>query len=94
MPTYRKKPVEIQAVQFTGYNADEVLAALASHVTRPECIVVRDADYSLEFETVHGDRAIARAGDWVIPDGRAGTFYPCKPDIFAATYEPVSDGAS
>lgn len=31
-------------------------------------------------------------GDWIIK-GVAGEFYPCKPDIFAATYEPVSDDA-
>jgi len=33
-------------------------------------------------------RHVASVGDWVIR-GIKGEFYPCKPDIFAATYEPV-----
>ncbi len=32
-------------------------------------------------------------GDWII-EGIAGEFYPCKPDIFSATYEPVEEGTA
>lgn len=39
--------------------------------------------------TKEGDM-LAREGDWIIK-GVAGEFYPCKPEIFAATYEPVED---
>jgi hypothetical protein len=35
----------------------------------------------------------ASPGDWIIR-GVKGEFYPCKPDIFEATYEPVADGDS
>ena len=40
----------------------------------------------LEIETLEGNMT-AKVGDWIIK-GVKGEFYPCKPDIFAATYEP------
>jgi hypothetical protein len=44
---------------------------------------------ALIVPTPEGEQ-IASDGDWVIK-GIAGEFYPCKPDIFAATYEPAED---
>jgi len=41
--------------------------------------------------TSHHQRVYLADGDWIIPDGIDGTFYPCKPDIFEATYEPVAE---
>lgn len=41
--------------------------------------------------TVHGEIAVARHGDWIIPEAEPGRFYPCKPDVFAATYEAVEE---
>jgi len=35
--------------------------------------------------------AVASIGDWIVK-GTRGEFYPCKPDIFWATYEPVEEG--
>jgi hypothetical protein len=40
--------------------------------------------------TVHGELAVVRHGDWIVPEKTPGRFYPVKPDVFAATYEPVA----
>ena len=39
--------------------------------------------------TIHKERATITSGDWIIAEPDSEHFYPCKPDIFAATYEPV-----
>ena len=44
------------------------------------------------IQTLEGDH-LARKGDWIIR-GVHGEFYPCKPDIFAKTYEPAEEGKS
>jgi hypothetical protein len=77
---FRKKPVVIQAVQFTGDNADEIghFAGLAARIAG------RGA--RLEIQTLEGVMT-ASPGDWIIR-GVKGEFYPCKPDIFDASYEP------
>jgi hypothetical protein len=79
MTFFRKKPVVIEAVQFTGYT-DELVA------------FIMGIDYSCEandliIHTLEGNmRAII--GDWIIK-GISGEFYPCKPDIFEKTYEKI-----
>lgn len=84
---YRKRPVEIEAVQFTGDNVQEIWDAFGVEgIYGP---TEQNPDH-LILTTIHGDEAPARPGDWIIPDGKPGTFYPCKPEIFAQTYEPVS----
>ncbi len=85
---YRKKPVEIEAVQFTGSNYAEVAAFMGGHPATGS-----DEDGGtcwVALTTVHGDTAYARPGDWIIPEPTPGRFYPCNPDIFAATYEAVT----
>lgn len=86
---YRKKPVEIEAVQWTGENVDEVLSF---GCTGPQW--AWGADYQIDREskvveivTLEGTMK-ASVGDWIVR-GVAGEFYPCKPDIFSATYEPA-----
>ena len=84
MPRYRKLPVEIDAVQIRGDNDDELLAFLNEHVVPFEMV----DDHALVIHTLEGDmRADPR--DWIIR-GVKGEFYPCKPDIFEATYEEVA----
>ena len=81
MPRFRKKPVEIDAVLYTGPNFDEI-----------EEFVGGDAEFrngELTVATLEGPLH-ASPGDWIIK-GVKGEFYPCKPDIFEATYEPVSN---
>lgn len=81
MPKFRKKPVVIEAVQWTGENIHVVLDFMrwrnAEH----------DTVRGLTIRTLEGTHH-ASPGDWIIK-GVQGEFYPCKPDIFAATYEPA-----
>ena len=90
MAKYRKKPVVIEAVQFI--DRPESIGELADFVN--ESCELKNAKDSkgydiaeLHIKTLEGVM-IARDGDWVIK-GIKGEFYPCKPDIFEATYEPV-----
>jgi hypothetical protein len=84
--TYRKKPVEIQAVQFDGTNVTEIWDAFgADGIYGP----TEKNPGHLILTTIHGDEAPCRPGDWVIPEPQPGRFYPCKPDIFEATYEAI-----
>lgn len=81
---YRKKPVVIDAVQFTGDNMEEVDQLLDGQhgfygPPNPKVVIV----------TLEGTM-LADPGDWIIK-GIQGEFYPCKDEIFRATYEPVSD---
>lgn len=85
MARYRKKPVEIEAVQLTEENKDQVF----NDMTGQFAPVFVDGDPAIKFRTMHGEEAIARIGDWIVEDGKPGTYYPVKPDVFAATYEPV-----
>lgn len=76
---YRKKPVVIEAMQYDGTNASAVIAWSGAWQ-----IQYTDA---LAITTLEGDMRVS-VGDYVIR-GVAGEFYPCKPDIFEATYEAV-----
>lgn len=83
MARFRKKPVVIEAVLFTGDNGVEIghFAGLTARIA--------GRDRHLEISTLEGVMK-ASPGDWIIK-GVQGEFYPCKPDIFAATYEAVED---
>ena len=100
MAKYRKKPVVIDAVQLTWGTWGEACDFLgdvispenpARYCTEPSdtCGEVGPEYIELTVTTVHGESAIVRHGDWIIPEPMPGRFYPCKPDIFAATYEAV-----
>ena len=80
---YRKKPVEIEAIQLTKENTCEVL----TFCNRSGDIIASNDDGTVSIKTLEGTM-VANIGDYVIK-GVAGEFYPCKPDIFEATYEPV-----
>jgi hypothetical protein len=83
---YRKKPVEIDAVQWTGENLGAVLELLDKS-TQDEIARV-DGTRDLEISTLEGVMT-ARPGDWIIL-GLEGELYPCKSSVFEATYEPVN----
>jgi hypothetical protein len=85
MARYRKKPVVIEALQWTGENADEVQDFLRNGHTHAADGWVKGM--YVEIGTLEG-LMVASIGDWIIK-GVAGEFYPCKPDIFAVTYEAV-----
>lgn len=78
---YRKKPVIIEAVQFTGKNQDEITRFIDGAT---KCHTLRSGP-EMVIGTLEGQH-IASVGDFIIK-GVKGEFYPCKPDIFAATYE-------
>lgn len=83
MPKFRKKPVVIDAILFDGANHDEVrdflgVASLNQH-----------NDGQIPIVTLEGTM-MANAGDYIIR-GIKGEYYPCKPDIFEATYELVQE---
>ncbi len=83
MPRFRKKPVEIEAVQITDATFD------APH-PNPEHIqgVIYDPQARcVRIRTLEGEMC-GFVGDWIIR-GVKGELYPCKPDIFAATYDEV-----
>ena len=80
---FRKKPVVIEAIQFQQpTSVCEAPAWLTEAVTRGDFLVV---DGVARIATLEGVMT-AQPGDWVIR-GVKGEIYPCKPDIFAATYE-------
>lgn len=83
MARYVKKPIEIEARQFAG----DIRARRAV----AEWCGGRLRDYAniLSIDTLEGVMDASR-GDWIIR-GVKGEFYPCKPDIFEATYDLVSD---
>lgn len=76
---FKKKPVTIDAIRFNGLNHDEI-----ADFCTPQPVKV-GGNYTLLIPTLEGEM-IAIKGDWIIK-GVKGEFYPCKPDIFDATYE-------
>lgn len=82
--TYRKKPVEIQAIQFVEDSLPEVLTWIGD---KGKFFTNYEDAWFLEIQTLEGTMC-AHIGDYIIR-GIKGEFYPCKPDIFKATYEEV-----
>jgi hypothetical protein len=102
MPLFRKKPVMIEAVQFFGLDVAEN-GCHNIHFDTKDALPkwLRDAmmdgnivpdiveEGGLIVKTFEG-RTCATPGDWIIR-GEEGELYPCKPSIFAKTYEPVDE---
>ncbi len=89
MPKFTKKPVQITAVKFNGSSTHAgQIAKWMDGGEEPleEGIHTRDIR-PLHIETLEGIME-ASPGDWIIK-GVKGEYYPCKPDIFEATYEPA-----
>jgi hypothetical protein len=80
MARYCKKPVVIEAVQWTGVMQDVI-----DFIGHDLPTYGPPHDGALRIATLEGDHACQLA-DWIIR-GVKGELYPCKPDIFAATYE-------
>jgi hypothetical protein len=89
MQQFRKKPVVIEATQLSMDNHQDVATWIAGagytvrHWSKPPMRAVS----GLIIETLEGNMEAAY-GDWIIK-GVKGEFYPCKPDIFEATYDPA-----
>jgi hypothetical protein len=92
---YRKLPVVIDAVEWTGENHREMFDFLTDSKDR---VIETSGEHfyishsrvrgGLIIQTLEGEH-IANIGDFIIR-GIKGEYYPCKPDIFARTYEPVT----
>lgn len=94
---YRKKSVVVPAVQWTGLNPSEI-KAFCGNASEVE---IHDAAWhagagapvaTIVIHTLEGDHT-ALPGDFIIR-GVEGEYYPCKPGIFAKTYELVTDDAA
>ena len=89
--TYRKKPVTVKAIKWTGDNLRDVINFTGRHPSArnwswdrfDEAVRLR----GLKIFTAEGP-LIASVGDFIIK-GVLGEVYPCKPDIFEMTYEMV-----
>ena len=79
---FRKKPVVIEAIQITPLNVEEVEKFVGGDFGK-------NADGENVIATLEGAMKVSMM-DFVIK-GVKGEFYPCKPDIFEQTYEPVDD---
>lgn len=102
---YRKKPVVIEAVQWrrdldtaeansiTAWMVSNGYLWLTDDMARTESsyrgIWIDPADGALVIRTLEGDMKVAM-DDWIIR-GVHGEFYPCKPDIFSASYEALKE---
>lgn len=79
---FQKKPIVIEAAQFR----------LGQPIPKGVCVGWNCAANEREphVHTIHaGQVYILQDGDWIIPEPDGVHFYPCKPDIFEATYEPL-----
>jgi len=86
---YRKKPVVIDALLWTGENVSDILV-FGNSGPGPlwgDDFKINNQTGLLEIFTLEGTMK-ASPGDWIIR-GIHGEFYPCKPDIFEKTYEKV-----
>lgn len=81
---YRKKPVVIEADQLTIHNLSKLEAWCGGSIKGLKLPI---EERCIDIQTLEGEMR-ANMGDWIIK-GIAGEFYPCKPEIFEATYEAV-----
>lgn len=87
MPKFKKKPVVIEARQLTIKNQKEISEWCGS--TRTYSNPPMREVVGIVIPTLEGEMQ-ATYGDWII-QGVQNEFYPCKPDIFEKTYEPVDE---
>ena len=92
MTQYRKKPVVIDAIQYTGHNGHEIYNISGKKVVESPVLEPTQNNPTgayLQIKTLEG-MMTAIVGDWIIK-GVQSEFYPCKPDIFELTYEEVTE---
>ena len=87
MAKFRKKPVVVDAIRWTGKNTQKVKKFCSYNITR---IFDGRKVCALLIHTLEGNMT-ANKGDWIIRGvkGVKGEYYSCKPDIFELTYEKV-----
>jgi hypothetical protein len=95
---YKKKPIVIDAIQWTGENHREMFDFLTENTFDKESMKVSGDHFYIDHNKVQGGLIIktlegehlASIGDFIIR-GIKGEYYPCKPDVFEQTYEKVED---
>jgi len=76
---FRKKPVEIEAEQFTKMNSD------------PRGVCNCLCSFQPHVHTIHAEQHVdLEFGDWIVPEPDGKHFYPVKPEIFQKTYELIT----
>lgn len=89
---FRKKPVVIDAIQWDGTRTGvDAINAAFPQIRATLLRIQLHAEHvdAWSIKTLEGHLRVS-PGDWIIK-GVQGEFYPCKPDIFAATYEVAND---
>ena len=86
MPRFQSKPREIEAEQYHGNTPFPAGVCKTDH----EQPTTRSGMDHPHVHTAHDQIVYLAPGDWVIPERDGRGHYPCKPDIFAATYELVT----
>lgn len=96
MAKYRKKPIVVEAIQWTGSNLEEIRNFVGNDLIENyikhfdiERTLIKQTLAGIAINTLEGT-IIVNYGDYIIK-GVNNEFYPCKPDIFKQTYEEVID---
>lgn len=85
MAKYRKKPIIIEAEQYTEYG--KLVNGMCNSIS---CFT--SGNNEPHVHTIHNNQLVnLEVGDFIIPEPDGKHFYPVKPDIFANTYEKVDD---
>lgn len=84
---FRKKPVVIEAIRWTGENITVIDGWIADKGLGDRVFIPTTNDRPILVDTIDGGQARVEVGDWLLI-GVKGEPYPCKDDIFRATYEP------
>lgn len=96
MAKYRKKPVVVEAVRWTGSNLEEIRNFVGNDLIENyiehfdiEKVLIKQTLVGIAINTLEGTMMV-NYGDYIIK-GVQGELYPCKPDIFLKTYEEVDN---
>lgn len=86
---FRKRPVVVEALQWTGSNEAqlEAFTELNFMVLRPEDRTDDPDATASVFDKLHSTWVLVYTGQWIIK-GIKGEFYPCADEVFRDTYEP------
>jgi hypothetical protein len=87
MARYRKKPVVVEAWHWAAGNQEDTPQWIDDAIDKEVIVLPPLNSNGFLINTLEGP-VVASPGDWIIR-GVKGELYPCKPDIFEATYEPV-----
>ena len=86
---FRKKPVVIEATQWFKHGDHDMVYEVMGNAEEINGWIAMTPTGCYAIKTLEGHMTVS-PGDWII-QGAFGEFYPCKPDIFEATYEKVEE---